>query len=906
MHGDPAIKLNYFDKPDFEVNSTSIFYNPSYVSTEVDSFTVNVISTNLGRAVSGNFFVELKRTFPDASIVKTYLKQIPATAYKDTIAFKLPVDIDNGVGVNTIQVTLDANNVFDHEISETNNTVTVSLFIKSADIIPIYPSKYAIVPNAGITLKASTGDPFGSSKNYIFQIDTTDNFDSPLAIYQTSHSGGVVSWQLPFALTDSTVYYWRVSLDNAQPNWRESSFQYIANKSGWGQAHFFQFKNDSYQYVTYNRPDRNFVFFNNFITLSVQAGIYPYLPWDESWYKLNGAVMDIWSCLGDQADGIKLAVFNPVSGEPWYSHDTGNHNGPYGNNHCKAYDVAAFDFYTDYPPNSAGFREKITDFINDVPNGYYILAYNHKNHFAQAYEEPLRQAFESFGSNNIRSIQDNTPYIIYGIKGEAGTAHEVSGTNVNQTITLTDSIKTKWNAGYVKSELIGPASKWNSLHWRYKSVNNIATDSVRLAVVGIRSTGVQDTLFHGLAADSLDVYNLSTFIDAHTYPYINLIAFMKDDSMHTPAQMKRWQVLYDGVPETCLNPSAHFYFHKDTVAQGDNIIFSCAIQNIGNYDMVDSLLVAYWIVDKDRNIIPISYPHQRPHPVGDVFIDTITYSTKYLEGLNSLWINVNPNFDQPEQYSINNIGEIPFFVNADKTNPLLDVTFDGVHILDGDIVSADPKIQVVLRDENKFLPVDDTTSFKVFLKKPGMAQPERIYFIKSGAEIISFYPATLPENVSKLEYAPGLMPDGIYELMIQAKDASQNISGKYDYKISYEIINKSTITEVLNYPNPFSTSTRFVFTLTGSEVPTYMKIQIMTISGKIVKEIDMSELGSLHIGRNITQYAWDGNDQFGDRLANGVYLYRVMAKMNDTSIELNQTAASKYFTQQFGKMYLFR
>ena len=89
----------------------------------------------------------------------------------------------------------------------------------------------------------------------------------------------------------------------------------------------------------------------------------------------------------------------------------------------------------------------------------------------------------------------------------------------------------------------------------------------------------------------------------------------------------------------------------------------------------------------------------------------------------------------------------------------------------------------------------------------------------------------------------------------------------------------------------------FLFSLAGN---------IFFITGKIVREIDMSELGNIHIGRNITQYAWDGRDEFGDRLANGVYLYRVVTRMNDKSIDLNQTSASKYFNHEFGKMYLFR
>jgi len=55
------------------------------------------------------------------------------------------------------------------------------------------------------------------------------------------------------------------------------------------------------------------------------------------------------------------------------------------------------------------------------------------------------------------------------------------------------------------------------------------------------------------------------------------------------------------------------------------------------------------------------------------------------------------------------------------------------------------------------------------------------------------------------------------------------------------------ISNMLNYPNPFTTSTAFVFTITGSEVPQNIKIQIMTITGKVVREITEDELGPLHV-----------------------------------------------------------
>jgi flagellar hook assembly protein FlgD len=126
------------------------------------------------------------------------------------------------------------------------------------------------------------------------------------------------------------------------------------------------------------------------------------------------------------------------------------------------------------------------------------------------------------------------------------------------------------------------------------------------------------------------------------------------------------------------------------------------------------------------------------------------------------------------------------------------------------------------------------------------------------------------------------------------------------YKISFEVINRSTITNVMNYPNPFSTSTRFVFTLTGSVIPDYFKIQILTISGKVVREITREELGNIHVGRNITDYAWNGKDEYGDQLANGLYLYRVITRIDGSEIEKRQTDADNFFKKGWGKMYLMR
>ena len=134
-------------------------------------------------------------------------------------------------------------------------------------MIPIWPYDYAIIPSDTITCKSSTVNPFAATSQYVFEIDTTDLFNSPFKKHQYIISpGGVVEakpyeWVNssslitdPIVFTDSTVYFWRCSPDSSTKSWQESSFQYIPNKWGWGQSHFFQFKNNNYTNLFYNRP----------------------------------------------------------------------------------------------------------------------------------------------------------------------------------------------------------------------------------------------------------------------------------------------------------------------------------------------------------------------------------------------------------------------------------------------------------------------------------------------------------------------------------------------------------------------------------------------------------------------------------------------------------------------------
>ena len=122
------------------------------------------------------------------------------------------------------------------------------------------------------------------------------------------------------------------------------------------------------------------------------------------------------------------------------------------------------------------------------------------------------------------------------------------------------------------------------------------------------------------------------------------------------------------------------------------------------------------------------------------------------------------------------------------------------------------------------------------------------------------------------------------------------------------MITESRVSNFLNYPNPFSTSTHFVYTLTGGEPLDRFKIQIMTVSGRVVRELTQDEVGPLQVGTHQTEYAWDGTDEYGDRLANGIYLYRVVAQDAEgrEMKRLESGTVDRFFKNGLGKMVILR
>jgi hypothetical protein len=174
---------------------------------------------------------------------------------------------------------------------------------------------------------------------------------------------------------------------------------------------------------------------------------------------------------------------------------------------------------------------------------------------------------------------------------------------------------------------------------------------------------------------------------------------MQDKSNKTAPQLRLWQVIYEGLPEGTIYLDKKFSFKKPLMLEGDTMSFRAKFKNVTPYPM-DSLLVNYEYF-KDGNKIKKAERITRP-VLGDSSVN-LSYDTTTLGFRDKYRFSVfaNPNFAQTEKSLDNNSLRLSFEVKSDLQNPLLDVTFDGKHIMDGELVSARPNIIITDKYENK-------------------------------------------------------------------------------------------------------------------------------------------------------------------------------------------------------------
>ena len=134
-------------------------------------------------------------------------------------------------------------------------------------------------------------------------------------------------------------------------------------------------------------------------------------------------------------------------------------------------------------------------------------------------------------------------------------------------------------------------------------------------------------------------------------------------------------------------------------------------------------------------------------------------------------------------------------------------------------------------------------------------------------------------TTGSLEHQLEYLAPGLHQMKLRAWD-----SFNHPYQIEFTIETADIepggdyLTDILNYPNPFADTTAFTFKILE---PAEVEIKIYTVAGRLIKTLGPKYCTPVFV---YDQFNWNARDQEGDRVANGVYLYKVKAQFSGETV----------------------
>lgn len=681
FHGDPALKVNSFDKPDYVLDAESITVSPSFISVADDSFTVKVVVNNIGKATNDSVHFAFYRKLSNGDSTMVFGKTFGSIKNADSVTFKIAILPNRDNGITNFTAHIDDNNKVD-ELDEQNNVLQIPINISNADIRPVFPYNYSIVNTAKITLAASTANPLDTLKKYTIQVDTTALFNSPLlSTYQKSSKGGVIEQVFSPGL-DNTVYYWRVSIQGSG-RWNVFSFTHNSTAgNGFEQAHFYQHTKSYFDKLVLDSASRELKFTKSLVNLFVKQAIYPFSGNEDADFSVavNGSFIAQSACVGSS---IIFNVFNPLTFKPY-----ANTTNPYGAaDPCRQVNINNFEFSV---ADSASRNRAMLFLDSFVHDGDYVVARSidvpdqlapqwAADTAAYGHNTSLYQRLKDQGID-IDSYTFPRCYIFIFKKNDKGSYAPVTvySNGYYDAINASSNIVISDTTGHVLSPKFGPAKTWDKVKWN--GVNATDKNVTSLDVIGIDKSNNESVLY---TLDKATAAKDISAISAAEYPYIRLQMNTADSLTAAPYQLKYWSVEYTPVPEGAIAPnigvnlpdSVHFN-HLENKSP-DTLKGFVIFKNVSTYNF-DSLKVRLLLYDSAGTAYNYPVTTTKPLVAGDTAQVRFSANVMNLpKGKYSFNLFVNPDGVQPEQYLFNNSLFKYVSIGRDEITPVHLLSFTG-------------------------------------------------------------------------------------------------------------------------------------------------------------------------------------------------------------------------------------
>ena len=205
--------------------------------------------------------------------------------------------------------------------------------------------------------------------------------------------------------------------------------------------------------------------------------------------------------------------------------------------------------------------------------------------------------------------------------------------------------------------------------------------------------------------------------------------------------------------------------------------------------------------------------------------------------------------------------------SSDDLGPDIAIGFEELYFRSGDIIPPDATLEVIINDDNG-INLAEEVGHKITLTIDNE--------LNSKFNVTQFFEYDIDSyQKGTLRYPMPPLDKGEHSVTVKAWDSYNNFTEEtvvFNISSSEEL----AIERVYNYPNPMTVSTDFTFYLTHPA--DVVEISIYTVAGRLIRKIQ--DYSAVSVG--FQSIRWDGTDEVRDRIANGVYIYRLRAKSSQT------------------------
>ncbi|MBI3259271.1 MAG: hypothetical protein HYZ54_07355 [Ignavibacteriae bacterium] len=508
-----------------------------------------------------------------------------------------------------------------------------------------------------------------------------------------------------------------------------------------------------------------------------------------------------------------------------------------------------------YSPDSVGSMKSLTETLMKQYGATLIDSVYHRTSYPDG--RPIDSVFFNSTAYALIARKDSLPHAVKEVYGYW-----------KDTVSLEDTIRFYVPSGEISSPLIGPSVAWDSLHI---NADIPESSSMKVEIYGKSGSSAEEQLLKIDSTGSISIKDIS----AKDYPYLKVKTYLSRTHYTIAPTVSGFECIYTPTIEYALLPSKTS-ISADSILRGDTSTFNFELMNIAKRGLPEVSEVKTNIRPSEGSGSSFSYPHSLPKLLSEEvigFTDTLPSNELARTSL------VQPIIDEQnylhEIYQFNNKSTSSFHVHEDTIKPHIEFRVDGITVKEKDYIAPKPLFEIIIHDNSKLV-IDSAkirTRLNRFLQPDTTSLNAKFERVKGQGDIrarLSFVTQRLEE-------------ENIVQITVE--DASSN---KDTLKIYLYVAKNASIENILAIPTPTEQTTVLAFDYRGQNQDAPATLDIFNMSGQAVRSLT----NKVHIGAN--SIIWDGNDSIGDRVASGIYFYRLNVQ------------ADTYSDPVFGKIMISR